>query len=118
MSVFYIPVISDALTETSLIIDQYNSIMKELFYRRLSLHLHYNLYFSSIIIFITDAATFSKKTALANNIAPLVLHFGSKKGLFCMIILKIKTMFGVVIFLVICLNVVSTICGGNDRWGE
>lgn len=25
---------------------------------------------------------------------------------------------GVIVFLVLCLNVVGTMCGGNSKWGE
>jgi hypothetical protein len=29
-----------------------------------------------------------------------------------------KTMFGIIVFFVLCLNVLGTMTGGSDRWGE
>ena len=48
----------------------------------------------------------------------LVFLFGTSEAFICAIIKINCAMFGVIIFLVLCLDVLGTMCGGNSSWGE
>ena len=47
-----------------------------------------------------------------------VFWFGTCKSFICGKIKIYCAMFGVIIFLVLCLNVLGTMTGGNSKWGE
>ena len=47
-----------------------------------------------------------------------VFWFGTCKSFICGKIKIYCAMFGVIIFLVLCLNVLGTMAGGNSKWGE
>ena len=48
----------------------------------------------------------------------LVFWFSTSETFICAKIKFNCAMFGVIIFLVLCLDVLGTMCGGNSSWGE
>ena len=48
----------------------------------------------------------------------LVLCFGTSEAFICGKIKINCAMFVVIIFLVLCIDILGTMCGGNSSWGE
>ena len=52
------------------------------------------------------------------HLSLLVFLFSTSNGFICDVSKINCAMFGVLIFLVLCLNVIGYMCGGNGSWGE
>ena len=53
-----------------------------------------------------------------SHLSLLVFLFSTSNGFICDVSKINCATFGVLIFLVLCLNVIGYMCGGNSSWGE